>query len=253
MTDPVIERRSVGAVTVLELRHGPVNALDLEFCRAITAELSAATGALVLTGAGRAFSAGVDLSRLLTGGAAYVGEFLPALDELFRTAFSLPVPLVAAVNGHAIAGGAILAAAADVVLMSSGQATFGVPELELGVSLPQSAFEVVRSRVGETRTRDVILTARNHSPAEATQLGLVDEVVEDDVVARAVAVAERFATRMPLDAFALTKEQLRGEARRRIEAAPLDETLRLWCRRLEDGWITRHLEAVRARGSRRRP
>jgi enoyl-CoA hydratase/carnithine racemase len=101
MTGLGIARRSVGAVTVLELQHGPVNALDLEFCRSLTSELSAATGVVVLTGQGRVFSAGVDLSRLVMGGVDYVEEFLPALDELFRTAFALPVPLIRPDEGAA--------------------------------------------------------------------------------------------------------------------------------------------------------
>lgn len=254
--DTMIERRSAGtadAVTMLRIDHGPVNALDLDLCRALAAALSGAAqqeGPVVLTGSGRAFSAGVDLTRLLTEGDSYLRQFLPALDELFRTVFALPVPVVAAVNGHAIAGGAILAAAADRVLMTPGKAGFGVPELRLGVPLPRSAFEVIRDRVGATAARDVIFEAGTYSPAEAAAVGLVDEIVEEDLLERAVVVAEELGARTAPDTFAMTKSQLRHEARQRIEADALDETVRVWSSRVEDGWISRYLDSVKARSSR---
>src|ERR1700734_924511 len=121
-----VELRS--GVTIVELRHGKVNALDLELLRAITAAMHGidGDGPVVITGAGPAFCAGVDLQRIAGGGPSYVREFLPALTEAFRAVFDYPGPVVAAVNGHAIAGGCVLAAACDVRLMSRG--TFGLAE-----------------------------------------------------------------------------------------------------------------------------
>ncbi|MCE0761444.1 enoyl-CoA hydratase/isomerase family protein [Pseudonocardia kujensis] len=145
----MIAREQRGAVTVLTIEHGPVSAMDLELCRALTAELSMVTGPVVLTGAGRAFSAGVDLRRLLDGGTAYVREFLPALDELITAVFALNVPVVAAVNEHAITGGAVLAAAAERVLMADGRGRFEAPELTVGVAFPQSALEMWCRRVDD--------------------------------------------------------------------------------------------------------
>lgn len=242
-----------GGVSVLRLDHGPVNALDLDLCHALTRALwdAAGTGrAVVLTGTGRAFSAGVDLTRLLAEGESYLRQFLPALDELFRAAFALPVPLVTAVNGHAIAGGAIIAAAADRVIMNAGKAGFGVPELRLGVPLPLSAFEIIRERVGAVETRNVILGAATYSPVEAAGVGLVDEIVEDGVLDRAVAVADELGARTPTDTFAMTKSQLRGEAWRRLDEDSLEEALRLWSARIEDGWITRYVDSLKSRSER---
>ncbi|MGN9847571.1 enoyl-CoA hydratase/isomerase family protein [Nonomuraea sp. H19] len=108
-------------IGVVRLAHGKVNALDLELCRTIEQtmrDLDDERGpvrAVVVTGAGRVFSAGVDLKRVVDGGAAYVAEFLPALSGAFRSVFDLGKPVVAAVNGHAIAGGCVLAAACDCV------------------------------------------------------------------------------------------------------------------------------------------
>src|SRR5690606_15976287 len=141
----VLERDDVDVegvpVAVLRMAHGPVNAMDLELCQALSERFSDLADdparAVVVTGSDRAFSAGVDLKRATAGGDAYIDEFLPALADAFRAAFELPKPLVAAVNGHAIAGGCVLAACADVVLMAEGTARIGVPELRVGVPFPR--------------------------------------------------------------------------------------------------------------------
>src|SRR4051812_49887437 len=98
-----------GRVAVLQMAHGKANAFDLDFCRGLAAQVHACeqsdAGALVITGQGRIFSAGVDLPRLVAGGAGYVHEFLSAMNHAFEALFALPKPLVAAVNGPAIARG----------------------------------------------------------------------------------------------------------------------------------------------------
>ena len=122
----VITVEERGAVSVVRIENGPVNVLGLDTLRELAATLDGLTEApaVVLTGAGRAFSAGVDLKRLLEGGESYTREFLLALGGVFRTVFDHPRPLVAAVNGHAIAGGCVIAAGCDYRFMSAG--TIGV-------------------------------------------------------------------------------------------------------------------------------
>src|SRR5262245_33488800 len=93
---PMVERRREGGVTGLELRHGKANALDVELCAELTGELAAAERAgqtLVLTGTGSIFCAGVDLFRMLEGGARYLEGFLPALDTLLERLFTYPLPV----------------------------------------------------------------------------------------------------------------------------------------------------------------
>ncbi|HKA77573.1 MAG TPA: enoyl-CoA hydratase/isomerase family protein, partial [Pseudolabrys sp.] len=105
----MIDIKTKDGIALMTLSHGKANAFDIEFCDALTARFSelrtSGAKAVVLTGQGKIFSAGVDLKRLSEGGAEYIRRFLPALHRLYEEVFFHPKPLAAAINGHAIAGG----------------------------------------------------------------------------------------------------------------------------------------------------
>jgi enoyl-CoA hydratase/carnithine racemase len=204
-----------GDVAVLTFNHGPVNALDLELLSALPGALADAGDApVVLTGAGRCFSAGVDLKRIVDGGVPYVEEFLPALSTAVLAVFGHSRPVVAAVNGHALAGGCVLAAACDVRFMSGG--TIGLTELAAGVPFPTVPLEVMRHTTGAAVDR-LVLTAQRLDPVAAQRIGLVDEVVADDLLGAAVSSAEALG-RTPAAVYARAKRQLREPAYERIAA-----------------------------------
>lgn len=248
----MIERKDEGSVAVLSIAHGAVNVMDLEMVRAVAAtfrELAAdPPGAVVLTGSGRAFSAGVDLRRFLDGGADYVAEFMPALSECLYEAFTFEAPLVAAVNGHAIAGGAVLAACADVRLMAVGKGRIGVPEIKVGVAFPRVALDVMVYALGEQKAALLVRGADTHPPERAVELGLVDGVVEPDhLVQRAVELATEMAEGIPADTFAMTKRQLRRATVERMNRYRVDEDAAvadIWARRSHDGWTQAYLDAA---------
>jgi len=251
----MIERAEIDGVAVVRLAHGKVNALDVELLREIAAVFTDLAGsehpAVVLTGAGRSFSAGVDLWRVIEGGADYVDVFLPALSEALLAVFTLGKPVVAAVNGHAIAGGAILACAADHRLMADAGGRIGVTELLVGVPFPPAALEIVRFGLGETLARAAVVTGRTFTPAEALGAGFADELVPGgELLETAVAAAVRLATAVPADTFRLTKQQLRLPARERIERdRPVyDQPVRdLWVAGAEDGRLRRFMQGIAAR------
>jgi enoyl-CoA hydratase len=218
----MIARSQHDGVLTLRLAHGKANALDVELLDALLRELDGAAGdaqAVILTGTGSIFSAGVDLFRVTGEGAEYVRRFLPLLSRFLRTLFSFPGPVVAAVNGHAIAGGCIIALAADVRLMAEGTGTIGLPELLVGVPFPTAVLEIVRFAVPRDKVQSLIYTGRTLLPQEALGAGLVDEVVAAGALAaRAQEVARQLAL-IPPPVFRLTKQSLRAEALERIVRA----------------------------------
>lgn len=211
----MLETSEHGDVAVLTMSRGPVNALDLELLIAFPGALDAVAdaAAVVLTGAGRCFSAGVDLKRIVDGGPAYAEAFLPALSTAMLALFDHPRPVVAAVNGHALAGGCVLAAACDFRLMSGG--TIGVTELAASVPFPTVPMEIMRHAAGPAAGR-LVLTAEKLPREEAYRIGLVDELT-DDLMPAAVARATALAAAPP-EVYALAKQQLHAPAHERIAA-----------------------------------
>ncbi len=232
----MIDARNEGAIAVLTMAHGKANTLDVEFCHALADKFDALRNdparAIVLTAQGKIFSAGVDLRRLSDGGAPYVRQFLPALHRLYEAVFFHPKPVVAAINGHAMAGGCILAACADRRIMVEGAGRIGITEMLVGVPFPALAFEVVRSVVPERFLSEVTFSGATYETDAALERGWIDEVVEpEDLTEDAIAVAEELAELSPA-AFAMTKQQIRMPARERLDkagAATEAAVTDIWC------------------------
>src|SRR5690242_12312811 len=210
----MLKSTTESGITTIQLAHGKASALDVELVKALddavrAAERDDATRAVILTGTGKIFCAGVDLFRVVKEGAPYAEQFLPALSAMFLRLFSFPKPVVAAVNGHAIAGGCVITCTADYRLMANGTGTIGVPELKVGVPFPLVAIEILRFAVTSGHLQELVFVGRTCAPAAAAQHRLIDEVVEGaELLDRARAVAERLATE-PMARFRVTKQQLR--------------------------------------------
>jgi len=244
----MIERTEQEGIVTLRLAHGKVSALDLELCEALAlafAEIATSDArAVVLTGTGTTFSAGVDLFRLVDGGRDYAQRFVPALSRMLLDLFALPKPVLASVNGHAIAGGCILTLAADYRLMVAGNGRIGIPEMLVGVPFPPSVLEAVCFALPPQHLQMLIYTGRSVTPDDALRYGLIDEVVEADKLApRTAELAQHFATRIP-HTFALTKRQLRDKAigRAKHYAAEFDgEVIEAWGDPKMHAWIREYL------------
>src|SRR6266550_3179855 len=185
----MIEREIADGILTLRLAHGKASALDLELCNALQHELETSAEsrdvrAMVITGTGSIFSAGVDLPRLINSGKKYVQDFVEGLDSMIRAMFLFPKPAIAAMNGHAIAGGAIIGFACDYRLMSGGR--IGVPEALVGVPFPPLALEVVRFAVPRQHLQPMLYLAKTIEVAEAKSIGIIDEIVPyEDLMRRA--------------------------------------------------------------------
>ena len=223
-------------IALLTMRHGKANALDIEFCEALTARFTDLRGgnakAVVLTGQGTIFSASVDLKRISAEGAPYIRRFLPALHRLYDAVFFHPKPVVAALNGHAIAGGAVLAACADRRIMANDGGRIGVTELLVGVPFPALAFEIVRHVTPPYFFSETILSGATFPADVAAHRGWVNEAVEPArLMQRAMAAAQELAALSP-PAFAQTKQQIRQPVAERYAASgeATDQTVTdIWC------------------------
>jgi enoyl-CoA hydratase len=206
-------------IRIATLAHGKANAFDLELSNAIVGAIAdyerSSDAALIITGQGTMFSAGVDLVRVIDSGAPYVREFLPALSAALAAVFACPKPVIAAVNGHAIAGGCILAAAADHRVMARGNGRIGIPELRVGVPFPVVPLEIMR------------FTAARHLPAmvyggvtfsaeDAQAHGLVESIAEPEALVDAASAMADQLSALPPAVFALTKRAVRAPALERM-------------------------------------
>lgn len=233
----VIDVTRDGAVATVRMAHGPVNVCDLEMFEAIADTFAELDGddtvdAIVLAGNDRAFSAGVDLKRLLDGGEGYTREFLAALDRALIAPLRATAPVVAAVTGHAVAGGAVLAAACDhAVMTDDARARIGLAELAVGVPFPAVPLEIMRRRLGP-KLPEAVWLAGLVGPDRALALGFVDEVVPaDQVVARATEVAQRLAA-LPAVTRQVTHEQMTREVEDALAGRSGDGDARVadaWC------------------------
>ncbi len=229
-----IERE--GAVSVLRIEQGKVQAMDLELMTAFGEKLdelqALRPGAVILTGTGSAFSAGVDLPRLLEGGTDYIKKFVPALCDGIQKLFAFPRPVIAAVNGHAIAGGCIFVCACDYRIMAEGSARLGVPELLVGVAFPPIVLEVLRFALPKEHLQELVYLGQTYAAGKALSLGLLDEIVKpESMLERAKEVADRLAS-APMSAFESCKRQLRQpfiEQAARFDAEDGARVLEQWC------------------------
>lgn len=196
MSEPPVLFERRGAALHLTLNRPKVhNAFDEHLIAALTGELEKAASdpslrAVVLTGAGRSFSAGADLDwmrRMAAFDEARNLEDARALERLLRTLDELPLPTIALVNGAAIGGGVGLVACCDVAI-GAESALFALSEVRLGL-VPATIGPYVVRAVGERACRRLFLTAERFAAAEAVRLGLLHEAVpEGELEARGEAV-----------------------------------------------------------------
>jgi len=235
-------------VSTIRMNDGKVNAMDLAFCRSLTEALKSIensdASAVLLTGNERVFSAGVDLKKLLKLKDQQRDDFLRALIGCFETAFRFPKPLVAAVNGAAIAGGCALALACDIRLISKG-VKIGMPEQRLGVPLPTVALEIMRFTLGNRGTQDVVFAGKTFADEEAMAARLVDGwCAPEELVKKSMEAACSLAE-LPESVFRLTKRQLRAPVNDRVakRAAQFDpEVFKVWNQPETDATIQKYIE-----------
>jgi enoyl-CoA hydratase len=213
---------SYGELALVRLDRPPANALSPELLGELEAVrqqlVSELPGAVVIAGRERFFSAGVDLKLVPTMSPDEQREMVNGINGLVTGWYCFPRPVVAAVTGHAIAGGMVIALCADYRVCAT-EGKLGLTELRAGVPYPVAAIALVRAELAAPAARALALRAHLVEPDEALRLGLVDELVgPGEVLERACDVAQAMAA-FGGDSYARTKGELRGETLRLIEEA----------------------------------
>lgn len=238
-------------IRVLRIDRPPVNALDAETLHELADGLDAANAdasvrAVVLTGTGKVMSAGADLVKVLEAEDDEIDAGIDALTRAFRTLFVIPKPVVAAVNGHALAGGAVLACGCDHRVMGETRGRIGAIELAAGVPFPAWALELVRHGVNNSHFEEVVYFGRAYEPSDALERGLIDELVADGSVVDISIQRARELARVPATTYALTKRSARAATVGMAEALAQydDEVKAAWRSDEVQAAVRRQLEAL---------
>jgi enoyl-CoA hydratase len=228
-----VERR--GNVALLRMRAGKANAMNVRLLEALDATLEDVddADAIAITGEGKAFSAGLALPELIQLDREHMAEMIAIFEKVMKRVLAFPRATVAAINGHALAGGCVLALMCDARVMSAGM--IGLNEIQLGIGLPTIVVEPVRLKMPHA-WGPLALEGRVMEPAEALRIGLVDEVVDPAALdARMLEIATSRAA-APL-------------AYMQIKKAFIAPALREWERRHEDAreawldtWFSDHAQ-----------
>jgi enoyl-CoA hydratase len=201
MPEQMLHYEVTNRIARISLNRPPVNALSLDLIRGVVAAFERAAAddtarAVVLSSAiARRFSAGLDLAILLGKPSEEIRKFLQELYiKLFDAQYQLGKPSIAAVNGAARGGGMTMAVSCDVVLAGES-ATFGYPEIDVGV-LPAIHFAHLPRIVGRHRAFELLFTGRTFDAEEARDLGIVNRVISDDgLEMAAMELASMFAAK----------------------------------------------------------
>lgn len=224
----LVESHDVGdGVRILMLNRPPANAINSEFLSALGAQCKSARDdanvrAVVVAGNGKFFSGGLDLKETASG-ANRVGNLAGSQDDGLFMLWTLPKPTVAMVNGHAIAGGIIIALACDFRITHTGSCRFGLNEVAIGLAFPLGAFEIARLALNNQQLRWTMLEAGLFDANRAREMGIVDEIVEPArLEARCIEIAKRLGANGRL-AYAHTKARIQAEATARVLNQGLEE------------------------------
>ena len=212
MADAIVQYTLTGKTAVVAMDDGKANALSMPMLDQLDAALTRAEAearAVVLTGRPERFCAGFDLRVMMSSPDAAIALLRRGADILLRL-FSLPLPLVIAASGHALAGGALVVLTGDVRLGVDGAYKLGLNEVAIGMPVPLLAMELARARLTPTELTRATLGAQIYTPAEAVPAGYLDRVTSADALAAdAMAEASRLGA-LPRHAYAATKQRLRG-------------------------------------------
>ena len=217
-----------GGVSVLAIDRPPANAMDVDLLGELVSSLASVAAdppnALVIAGRPGFFSAGVDLKAAPSYGPEEQRRMVESINGMVLAGYGLPCPVVAAVTGHAIAGGLVLALCADFRVAST-HGSYGLTEVKVGVPYPQAAIGVVRAELAPRVARRLVVGNELIDGEQATRLGVFDEGLPPDrVLSRAREIAASLGA-MPAAVYERSKRDLREGALNAMRAAAAADPL----------------------------
>ncbi len=212
--------RTKGIVT-LRFNRPPANAIELGFIEdfetALDSVLLTEVSAIVLTGSGSFFSGGLDLKVVPFYSSHEQAELITRLNRMVGKLYGCPVPLIGAINGHAIAGGLILVLTCDYRIGSDGDYKLGLTEARVGIPFPGGPMAVLQAELSQANVRVTTLQAGLFGPRQALTREILDEIQSpEQLLPRAVQVAKEMGG-IPRRAYQKIKQQVRESALKRIE------------------------------------
>jgi len=239
-----------GSIRELQLNRPPVNALTAELMQTLRQAIESApqqgTQAIVLSGSPNRFSAGLDFPLLLSSDQAGITSLWRSLYALLASLARSPIPIVAAITGHAPAGGTVLALYCDWRVMAQGDFKIGVNEVHVGIPLPPVILATLRRQVGARRAEWLAATGVLLSPQQALDAGLIDELVPaESLRTRAIDWCHELL-RVPAEAMTVTRREARSDLVALFDEDLEGELLEM----IEAWWDPRTQEALRAAAER---
>jgi enoyl-CoA hydratase/carnithine racemase len=203
-----------GEIATATLSRGKVNALNEPMVEQLTKSfedlaIDNEVKSIIFTGSGKFFSFGFDVPEFLSYPKDDFVRYLEKFTNLYTDVFLFPKPIVAALNGHTIAGGCMLATACDFRLMVTGKARISLNEITFNSAVLAGSVEMLRYCVGSGNAQSILYSGAMYSAEQAFELGLVDQVSSEDALAEdARKVAQELAQK-DSSAFRCTKHLLR--------------------------------------------
>ena len=236
----MVEIQDHGPVREIRLARAPVNALSAQFAGAIDAALAEAYAAgeggtvraVVLSGQPGMFSAGLDVREVMAS-AESLRTLMIAFWRLQQRIALGSLPVVAALTGHAPAGGTVLAVLCDHRVMAEGKFRMGLNEVQVGLFPGETIFRCYERILGTAKAANFLTRGAMLTADEALAAGLVDELVDpEQVIARAIAIGQEIAA-LPPQTYSKTRALVRADLVRIVEH-PNESLASL----MKDGWIT---------------
>ncbi len=226
---PLVTYEAHETLAVIRMDDGKANALSYDMMDALDEALTRAekeAGAVVLAGRAGRYCAGFDLKQMMAGveqAQALVSRGAEALLRLYM----LPLPLIIACGGHALAGGALVVLTGDVRVVARGAYRIGLNEVQIGMPMPVLAMELARDRLVPRHLGMATMGATIVDPERSVEHGWFDEVVDEDKLMTAALDHARRLSALPRDAYAKTKRALREKTVKYVREMMVEDMKRL--------------------------